>query len=252
MSKPMIVTLPVLLALLDFWPLRRGLHIRDKIPLLVLSFGVSIVTFIAQRSAGAMGLKPPLFTRIENAAISCITYLAQFFWPTKLAVFYPYPASMPVWQVAGAAVLILAISAAAWRFRERAPYFIMGWAWYLLTLLPVIGIIQVGEQAHADRYTYIPLIGICIAIAWGVSDALAKFPRMQPMAIALASAAALACAIGTSLQLDYWQTPKAFSTHAGGYAAQSPRASQSSLGIMAFGSRGRSGGTLSLGARAAA
>ena len=214
MSKPMIVTLPLLLLLLDIWPLKRGWHIRDKIPLLAMSVGVSIVTFIAQRNAGAMGFKLPLLTRIGNAAISCIAYLAQFFWPARLAVFYPYPAALPVWQVAGATLALAAISLAAWRLRTRAPHFAMGWAWYLITLLPVIGIIQVGEQSHADRYTYIPLIGVSIAMVWSISVALLKSPRVKPIVIALGSVAAVACVITTSFQLDHWRDSEALFRHA--------------------------------------
>ncbi|HEV8145057.1 MAG TPA: tetratricopeptide repeat protein, partial [Bryobacteraceae bacterium] len=214
MSKPMIVTLPLLLMLLDIWPLKRGWQIRDKIPLFALSAVVSIITFLAQRNAGAMGLKVPLFTRIGNAAISCIVYLAQFFWPAKLAVFYPYPTALPMWQVAGSTVLLIAISLAAWRFRERAPYFIIGWAWYLITLLPVIGLVQVGHQAHADRYTYVPSIGISIAMAWGVSEALAKFTRLRPLVVSLASVAALGCVMTTAAQLNHWKDSETLFRHA--------------------------------------
>jgi tetratricopeptide (TPR) repeat protein len=135
-------------------------------------------------------------------------------WPAKLAVFYPYPETLPVWQVAGATLALVAISLAAWRFRERTPYFAIGWAWYLITLLPVLGIIQVGQQSHADRYTYVPLIGISIAIVWGVSEALGKFPRIKSIVIGLGSMAAVACVMATAAQLDHWKNSEALFRHA--------------------------------------
>jgi tetratricopeptide (TPR) repeat protein len=217
MSKPMIVTLPFLLLLLDVWPLKRGKplkYLREKIPLFGLSIAVSIVTFFAQRSGGAMDIPVPLLKRIGNAAISYVAYLVQFFWPSSMAIFYPYPASLLVWQVTGAILVMAAISIAARRLCASHPYLGIGWLWYLVTLLPVIGLIQVGEQSRADRYTYIPLIGVSIALVWVVADALRSFPRARPLVNTVAAAAALACILVTSGQLEHWKNSETLFRHA--------------------------------------
>ena len=217
MSKPMIVTLPLLLLLLDVWPLKRGKplkYLREKIPLFGLSIAVSIVTFFAQRSGGAMDIPVPLLTRVGNAAISYVAYLVQFFWPSNMAIFYPYPANLPVWQVAGAILVMAAVSIIAWRLCKPHPYIGIGWLWYLVTLLPVIGLVQVGEQSRADRYTYIPLIGVSIALIWWGADTLRSFPRARPIVITVAAAAALACIIVTSGQLAYWKDSETLFRHA--------------------------------------
>jgi protein O-mannosyl-transferase len=235
MAKPMIVTLPLVLLLLDFWPLRRAIPgklntalLREKIPLFVLSAVASVATYLVQRHSGAVETLAafPLGLRIENALVSCCTYIAKMFWPSGLAVFYPYPAAVPLWQAALAAAALAAVTAVVlWAWR-RAPYLAAGWFWYLGTLLPVIGLVQVGAQARADRYTYVPMIGLTIALAWGAADLLRRaswaHPRVQ---MALAAAVALACVPATWAQAAYWRNSetlfrRALAVTSGNYVAE--------------------------------
>jgi tetratricopeptide (TPR) repeat protein len=207
MAKPMIVTLPLVLLLLDFWPLQRRLGaalLREKIPLFALSAAASVVTYLVQRQSGAVGglATLPLDLRLGNALLSCFTYLSKMFWPSGLAVFYPYPAEIPLWQTALAAALMAALTWAALRLWRQAPYLAIGWFWYLVTLAPVIGLVQVGGQARADRYTYVPMIGIAISLAWGGADLLRRWPRAR---IALAVVLVLACVPVTWAQVAYWR-----------------------------------------------
>jgi tetratricopeptide (TPR) repeat protein len=179
MSKPMLVSLPLVLLLLDFWPLAR-LHlgrrlIWEKAPLAAMSMASSAITLIAQNRGGAVhSLEAyPLAVRLENAVVAYVTYLVKMIFPRGLAVLYPHPQhSLPVWETLGAALILISISALAIRTARRHPYFALGWSWYVTTLIPVIGIVQVGVQGIADRYTYVPLIGIFMAIAWGVPNLL--------------------------------------------------------------------------------
>src|SRR5581483_11444336 len=162
LAKPMVVTLPFVLLLVDFWPLRRKWNValvREKIPLFALSAAAAIGTYFVQQNSRAVKTLSvfPLGLRIENALVSYVAYLAQMFWPAKLAVFYPYPAHIPIWQAAGAAVLLVAGSILVVRVRRSHPHLAVGWFWYLGMLIPVIGLVQVGAQARADRYTYLPL-----------------------------------------------------------------------------------------------
>ena len=180
MSKPMLVSLPLVLLLLDFWPLgraRRGWKlVWEKVPLAALSAASSVITFIAQRKGEAVrSLEAfPAAIRLENAVVAYVAYLARMVYPRGLAVLYPHPQhTLPVWQVSCAALVLIAISVMALRSARRHPYLIVGWSWYIISLIPVIGLVQVGVQATADRYTYIPLIGIFISIAWGVPELLA-------------------------------------------------------------------------------
>lgn len=154
LSKPMIVTLPFVLLLLDFWPLRRNARpsrlLSEKVPFIVFSALVAVITYSVQQ--GSRAVKPfPLELRVENALVSCATYIGKMFWPANLAVFYPYPHSLPTWQPALAAFAMVTMSFFALRAFRTRPYLFAGWSWYLVTLLPVIGIIQVGAQARADR-----------------------------------------------------------------------------------------------------
>ncbi len=215
LAKPMIVTLPFALLLLDFWPLQRkepwGKLIREKIPLFVLSACASLITFVVQRQGGAvMALQTiPFSARIENAFISYVTYLIQFVWPAKLAAFYPYPSALPLSESVAAVLSIAAISSFAWRLRRRYPWFCSGWFWYLGTLVPVIGLVQVGEQSHADRYTYIPLIGISVILAWG-AHAMLK-PRLAAIA---AIVVCVAWIVTASAQAAYWRDSESLFRHA--------------------------------------
>jgi tetratricopeptide (TPR) repeat protein len=211
MSKPMLVTFPFTLLLFDIWPLRRMHSLKqgpkmlwEKLPLIALSAGASAVTYFVQGPARAVVSTPPA-TRLENALISYVTYIVQMFWPTRLAVFYPYPKSISAWQAAAACAMILGVSALAlytWRTR---PYLTTGWFWYLGTLIPVIGLVQVGMQSHADRYMYIPMVGLTVILAWGAADMAQKWPQAN-FGIAVAGiVCCLACLAITPAQAAYWR-----------------------------------------------
>jgi Tfp pilus assembly protein PilF len=170
------------------------------------------VTYKVQHAAGAVTALDsiPLATRAENAVISYVAYIVQFFWPSGLAVFYPYPPVLPVWQIAGSALILVAISALA----LLRPYLAVGWFWYLGTLVPVIGLVQVGLQARADRYTYIPTIGLSIMLAWGVSEMMARWPRAKLPLQAAAVSICLAWLALTWTQVQYWQNSVTLFDHA--------------------------------------
>jgi protein O-mannosyl-transferase len=171
MCKPMLVTLPLVLLLLDYWPLQRkesvGKLTMEKLPLLALSAASCVATLLAQHKFIQSTESYSLPLRLVNALVTCMVYLGQMVWPAGLAVLYPYPHDgLPPWEIALAGTLLAGLSAAAlWQWRKQ-PWLLMGWVWYLVMLLPVLGLIQVGNQAHADRYTYLPQIGICIAVTW--------------------------------------------------------------------------------------
>jgi tetratricopeptide (TPR) repeat protein len=221
-AKPMLVTSPFVLLLLDLWPLRRRSAftrlVVEKLPLLALSAADSAVTMAFQVRSGAVGSLGayPLPMRVANALTSAVDYLGQTLWPARLACFYPYPASIPPWRTAGAALLLLAVTALVLRGARRAPYLLVGWLWYLGTLVPVIGIVQVGLQARADRYTYVPLIGIFIMAAWGTCD-LARRADGAAVGRALAALGVLsvaACAVVSRVQIGYWHDSATLFTHA--------------------------------------
>jgi len=185
LAKPMLVTLPFVLLLMDYWPLHRfnpgaakpgekpWKLLWEKASLFAMAAASSVVTYVVQHTGGAVSpLERMSFgVRLANAFVVYVTYLAKMFWPAKLAVIYPHPGpSLPMWKVVGAALLLACITVLALVPARRRRYTAVGWLWYLGTLVPVIGLVQVGEQAMADRYTYVPLIGIFIAIAWGVPD----------------------------------------------------------------------------------
>lgn len=213
MSKPMVVTLPFTLLLFDLWPLRRvqwpGVSwlriLWEKVPLVVLSAGVSLMTYWIQKSTRAASMVIALQGRIGKALISYITYIRQTFWPTHLAVFYPYPRYLLAWEIAAAFLFILTMSAITilvWRTR---PYLAVGWFWYLGTLVPVIGLVQAGQQSHADRYSYIPMVGLLVMVAWGATDVVdqwvGNWPRIQPV---IATAGVVSCTV--CLVLAWQQT----------------------------------------------
>jgi len=227
MSKPMIVTLPLVLILLDVWPLRRLAQsddgpgqasrstttravdlVREKAPLLIMSLVVAVVTIVVQGNAGALAslTTASLSTRVANALVSCATYLAKMFWPSGLAALYPYPRAVPVWQAAVALLALTGISAGVLRGRERAPWLVVGWLWYLVTLVPVLGLIQAGPQARADRYTYVAMIGISIMAVWGIAQLADRFRYRRTVCagvacVTLAMAGALAWQ-----QVTYWRS----------------------------------------------
>lgn len=234
LSKPMLVTLPFVLLLLDYWPLRRfqfaqstknpklstskPIHssnrrslvfslIREKVPFFILSGVSSILTIIAQQKIGTVA---PLEIyrvdiRIANALVSYVSYIGKMIWPHKLAVFYPHPVTLPVWEVIGSGLLLAGVSVLViWAARKR-PYHMVGWFWYLGTLVPVIGLMQVGAQAMADRYTYIPLIGLFVMIAWGVPERLAGWRYRKVILSTSAGVALLILMMVTRLQVNHWQ-----------------------------------------------
>ncbi len=174
MSKPMLVTLPCVLLLLDFWPLQRnvalGKLILEKMPLLLLAAGSGVATVWAQAQTIQPLAHLPLSARLANAALAIVTYLGEMIWPARLAVFHPLRDRFPFWLVALAVGLIAAITFYALRWRRAQPAFAVGWFWYLGMLVPVLGLVQVGLQSHADRYTYLPQIGLYLALTWAIAD----------------------------------------------------------------------------------
>jgi tetratricopeptide (TPR) repeat protein len=228
MSKPMLVTLPLVLLLLDVWPLGRlqlvadkasiktGLWLAlEKLPLLALSAVASFIAMEMQGRKGALVSSAVMGfgDRISNALLSYIKYLGKTFWPTDLAVFYPHPDSIPALTIIAAAACLLFVSAAAVLTLRTRPYFAVGWFWYLGTLVPVIGLVQVGAQSMADRYTYIPLIGIFIVIAWACGDLLGRIGRPR---LLIAAGVVVLCVwlAGTRLQLRHWQNEESLYRHA--------------------------------------
>jgi hypothetical protein len=254
MSKPMLVTLPFVLLLLDYWPLQRFQQtpsdqkinspvsgdtqkgrskkqkrrtareeakaempagpgrrwalffnlLYEKIPLFALTVLSCIVTYIVQEEGGAVRAWP-LSVRISNAFVSYIAYIEKMIWPTDLAFLYPLSPSLPAWQVLGAVFLVIGITVMVIWKAEKIPYATVGWLWYAGTLVPVIGIVQVGFQSRADRYTYIPLIGLFIIVAWGISE-FSKNWRYRKQVLFASSLAVLVClSVVTRTQVRYWQ-----------------------------------------------
>jgi Flp pilus assembly protein TadD len=224
LAKPMLVTLPFVLLLLDYWPLSRVTSerqtiyrlIKEKIPLFILSVMSSVVTFLAQRSGGAVAelVHLPLKVRIFNAFISYVEYIGEMIWPTHLAVFYPYLGNLPIWQAASAATALLAITILVIRLTKNHRYLLTGWLWYLGTLVPVIGLVQVGNQALADRYSYIPLIGLFIIIAFGADDLFGKL-RYRTIILPIAGVTVVcASSVCTYVQVSYWSDSVTLFEHA--------------------------------------
>ncbi len=232
MAKPMLVTLPVVLLLLDYWPLCRfGSHssrtganfarrstfsrlVAEKIPLFLLSFLSSLLTWWAQQAFMRSTSEIPLVLRVENAIVSYTRYLRQLLWPVDLAPFYPHPqATLPMPLVIAAAALLVAISAAVLFYVRKRPYLTIGWGWYVVMLLPVIGLVQVGEQALADRYTYLPEIGIVLAITWTAADATAGIRRLQRSVAFTAVAVTVTLAWCAFHQTRYWRNSESLWLH---------------------------------------
>jgi protein O-mannosyl-transferase len=239
MSKPMLVSAPIVLLLLDYWPLRRFTqfstsgktkiserdkqrHIMrrlllEKIPLLVLSGGACIITFILQKRAAGAIPPLPLLWRVQNTFASYIIYAWETLWPTHLAVFYPHPNdTLAIWEIICAIVLLLAVTVAAIVFRGQRPYLLTGWFWYLVMLVPVIGLVQVGEQGHADRYTYLPSIGLFVVMVWFAGDvAMVRRSRAQlVLTTAVAVLIILALAWAAFIQTSYWRNSETLWSHA--------------------------------------
>jgi tetratricopeptide (TPR) repeat protein len=234
LAKPMVVTLPFALLLVDAWPLGRmgGLVpgtpfdarkawplLREKVPLLALSAVSSVVTVVAQREVAISSLEGiPLGDRVANAVVSIAAYLGQTFWPSGLAAFYPHPSiggsPLPAWIVAGSALLLVALSAGAHACRRSCPWLPWGWLWFLGTLVPVIGIVQVGVQARADRYTYIPSIGILVAASWTLGWLAGASRARRIAATAVSGAAIVALSVAATAQAETWRSSEALWRHA--------------------------------------
>lgn len=229
MCKPVLVTLPCVLLLLDFWPLQRTDFTKpklcvatlaplflEKLPFFVLSAASSAITMIAHEGLGMMKpiYSPPLDLRIENAVVSYVRYLGKAFWPTKLAVCYPHPGMWPFEKVFSSFLVLLMVSGLViWGIRRR-PYLLVGWLWFLGVLVPAIGLVQAGVQSMADRFAYVPIIGLFIFVVWGISD-LASQARLLRSIVPLAAVAALCgCFFCTSVQLRYWKDSVTLFSHA--------------------------------------
>jgi len=233
MSKPMLVTVPFVLLLLDWWPLGRvtgcrlkvdgslvpylqpstsKLLIFEKWPFFLLSAGSCVAAVWAQREVLQSGM--PLADRLANASVSCVTYLLQMVLPMNLAAFYPYPASLPGWQVVGADALLTAITVLVFSVAWKFPYLPVGWLWYLGMLVPVIGLVQVGGQSHADRYTYLPQIGILLILAWGVPDLTISWRQQRRLMFAAAAGMMAVWMVCAWKQTAYWSDGESLWRHA--------------------------------------
>ncbi|PQP35489.1 hypothetical protein C6A37_02205 [Desulfobacteraceae bacterium SEEP-SAG9] len=235
LSKSMIVTLPFVLLLLDYWPLCRFQFSRsggagadsqppsfslflvwEKIPLIVLAAAFSAVAFLVQKSGGTVGSLEiyPIHYRIMNALVSYVSYIGKMIWPFHLAFFYPYPGKLPWWHVSGAFLLLMSISLLSIRNIRRFPWFAVGWLWYLGTLVPVIGLVQIGSQAMADRYTYVPLIGLFIMIAWAIPDFFKRWHYKKEGLVTITAALLSFFTVTTWFQVRHWENSVALYEHA--------------------------------------
>jgi len=213
MAKPVVVTLPLILLLIDYWPLRRpewhqreGVRrlVIEKLPLIALAALSSFLTYVGTKRMGAMDILSEVTTptRVANAAYSYIRYLEFTIWPRGLAILYPYDPSLPLWKGLVCGVVLAAATFGAFRVRKTAPYLLVGWLWFLAALVPMIGLVQVGAQAMADRFTYVPLLGLLIAAVWAAGNILSCRPRT---AAALAGVAVVLCTGCSWVQAGYWK-----------------------------------------------
>ncbi len=224
MSKPTVVTLPFVLLLLDFWPLNRmriaespapmpgqaGMRnfkwiLLEKIPFFALTAASCVITFMVQRGALWSTASLTFHFRLANAIMSYVRYISKTFWPTDLALIYPYPHQWPLSGVVIVALVLVTWSVLFIWWAKRFPYLVVGWFWYLGTLVPAIGLVQVGVQSMADRYTYLPGIGLLIALVWGFSDLLSSYPQKKTIAAVIGGLVLIGCIATTSNQLSYWR-----------------------------------------------
>jgi tetratricopeptide (TPR) repeat protein len=207
MSKPMMVTLPFVLLLLDYWPLQQRRPLKEKWPFFALAAAGCAVTVIAQHAGGAIKSfeQAPFLLRAANVPAAYVTYIYQTFWPTHLCAFYPLPDKAHLLAAIGSGLALAAITALTVRCRREYPWLLVGWFWFLGTLVPVIGLVQVGGQALADRYTYLPSIGLFIMLAWSVNHWLARLPEARLWVGGAAFLCLLACVLATERQLPYWR-----------------------------------------------
>ena len=232
MAKPMLVTLPFVLILLDYWPLGRVKNalsnhtgnrywrfllklIWEKVPFFIITAVSSGVTFYAQKHNGAVKSLTalPLVDRGANAIIAYIAYIVKMIFPFRLAVLYPYPKTLPWLEVAGASLILVFITLFAVKAIKKAPYFITGWLWYVGTLVPVIGLVQVGQQSMADRYAYIPFIGLFIIIAWGGHEMIKAWPKKKVWLTVILIALFSGLTLSTQKQIKYWRNSVTLFTH---------------------------------------
>ncbi|MDI6743087.1 MAG: tetratricopeptide repeat protein [Smithella sp.] len=221
MSKPMVVTLPVIMILLDYWPLRRFrlqsdkfmvIQLREKTPFFILSAILILITLLAQHDPTEKNY--PLIDRLSNAPVSFVTYLVKTFWPHDMAVFYPFPAQIPVWQVLAALLLIVFISIVVISMAKQRPYLFTGWLWYVVAVIPVSGIIQSGAQGMADRFTYLPSIGISIMLAWGVPLLCPREATRKKIIFPSAAAFLIMMSMLAWKQCGYWENSLSLLRHA--------------------------------------
>jgi tetratricopeptide (TPR) repeat protein len=234
LAKPMLVTLPFVLILFDYWPLdriratrepnpARGVRaapmtriLLEKLPLLLLVVVSVALTLRAQKSVGALSdtVSLPLALRVSNAFLAYAAYVSKLVLPRGLAALYPYPVTIELGAVLAAALALLAVTALLVGWRRQAPYALVGWLWFLGTLVPVIGIVQVGSQSMADRYTYVPHIGLDIAIAWGCAEAVRRWRVGRTAVVAAATAVLMALSVVTWIQVGYWKDGRSLFGHA--------------------------------------
>jgi tetratricopeptide (TPR) repeat protein len=220
MSKPMLVTLPFVLLLLDYWPLDRikgqfWKRFVEKLPLIALSALSSIATLLAQKAAVGWTEDLPTLERINNAIVSYALYIWQMLWPVNLAVFYPHPENrLPLWEIMCSLLLLICITAVAITLRKQRPYLLTGWLWYLGMLVPVIGLVQVGWQGRADRYTYLPQIGLYIAATWAVTDLAALWRHQRSILSAAALLTVVVLTWSAWVQTSYWRDSETLFRHA--------------------------------------
>jgi hypothetical protein len=235
MAKQMFVTLPFLLLLLDYWPLQRWNFkascsdiptgrpdakpltslVLEKLPLFILAIGSSTITYFVQKKSGALNIDTPLILNMGNGLISYVRYIAKMFWPHPLAAIYPFnPDQINYMNVIAAGVFILAVSYFAFRQTKKRPYFLMGWLWYLGTLVPVIGFVRIGDHAYADRYTYLPLIGLFVTLVWGANELIERLHLNKGVAVALSITLLSVLSFITIEQTKYWKNDIVLFEHA--------------------------------------
>ena len=232
MSKPMLVTMPFVLLLLDYWPLQRwqkalsapienryqlaGRLAWEKAPFLLFTIASSMTTFYAQNKGGAVSSEVtlPFVMRVANSIVSYPAYLGKTFWPVNLAVFYPYEFSLDLWKILVSGLILLIITAAVTYYIKKMPFLFVGWFWYVGTLIPVIGLIQVGSQAMADRYTYMPSIGIAILLSWGMPFLFQRLAIRKKILFSVAIAVLCILSVSTWMQCGYWKNSITLFSHA--------------------------------------
>lgn len=238
LCKPMLVTLPFVLLLLDYWPLGRAARnvpelsdseftqhatrntlarlLIEKLPFMLLCLASSLVTFLVQQKGGAVSPLEALtvLARVANAVVSYARYLGKTFWPQDLSVLYPHPGHWPVWQVAAAVALLVCVTLVVILLRRPMPFAVVGWLWFVGMLVPVIGLVQVGIQSMADRYTYLPSVGILIALVWGVGAAVERWPKLRVASGVAAALAVGACGVLTAMQAGIWANSETLFRHA--------------------------------------